>query len=127
MLFFLFIHYLVQGTYIGTSSIPSIDNDSLVGNYYTDPMHCHSIWNIVWSCLVTIFLCTWVAVHTNVPCPKNQNPVILFTRHCLLLFICALLVPEYVLVWAIRQFLRAQEIANQDRGEFKTSVIFLLF
>ena len=69
---------------------------------------------------MTIFLCTWVAVHPNVPCLKIQNPVISFARHCLPLFICALLVPEYMLVWEIRQFLRAREIANQDKGEFKT-------
>ena len=69
---------------------------------------------------MTIFSCTWVAVHPNVPCPKNQNPVISFVGHRLPLFICALLVPEYVLAWAIRQFLRAREIANRDKGEFKT-------
>ena len=127
MLFFLFVYYLVQGTYIDASPIPSINNDSLAGNHCTDLTHCRSIWNIVWSCLVTIFSCTWVAVHPNVPCPKNQNPVISFAGHRLPLFICALLVPEYVLAWAIRQFLRAREIANRDEGEFKISVIFLPF
>ena len=42
-----------------------------------------------------------------------------FAEHCLPLFVCALLVPEYVLALAIRQFLRAQEIAKQDKGEFE--------
>ena len=42
-----------------------------------------------------------------------------FAEHHLLLFVYALLVPEYVLAWAIRQFLRDQEIANQDKGEFE--------
>ena len=120
MLFLLFVYYLVQGTYIDASPIPSIDNDSLAGNRCTDLTHCRSIWNIVWSCLVTVFSCTWVAIHPNVPCPKNRNPVISFAGHRLPLFICALLAPEYVLAWAIRQFLRAREIANQDKGEFKT-------
>ena len=69
---------------------------------------------------MTIFSCTWVAIHPNVPCPKNRNPVISFAGHRLPLFICALLVPEFVLAWAIRQFLRARQIANQDKGEFKT-------
>ena len=69
---------------------------------------------------MTIFSCTWVAIHPNVPCPKNRNPIISFAGHRPPLFICALLAPEYVLAWAIRQFLRAREIANQDKGEFKT-------
>ena len=50
----------------------------------------------------------------------KRNPIISFAGHRLPLFICALLVPEYVLAWAIRQFLRAREIANRDKGEFKT-------
>jgi len=29
--------------------------------------HCRTVWNIIWSCLVTIFSCTWVAVHPNIP------------------------------------------------------------
>ena len=120
MLFLLFVYYLVQGTYIDASPIPSTDNDSLVGNRCTDLTHCRTIWNIVWSCLMTIFSCTWVAIHPNVPCPKNRNPIISFAGHRLPLSICALLVPEFVLAWAIRQFLRAQEIANRDKGKFKT-------
>ena len=76
---------------------------------------------------MTIFSCTWVAVHPNVPCPKKRNPIISFAGHRLPLFICALLVPEYVLAWAIRQFLRARQIANRDKGEFKTfGYIFII-
>ena len=87
----------------------------------------------MWSCLVTIFSCAWVAVHPNVPCPKKreangwiqrciQNPLLSFMEHRLPLFICALLVPEYVLAWAIRQFFGAREIA---KGEIKLCVKYL--
>ena len=76
---------------------------------------------------MTIFSCTWVAIHPNVPCPKNRNPVISFAGHRLPLFICALLVPEYVLAWAIRQFLRAWQIAHRGKDEFKTfGYIFII-
>ena len=68
---------------------------------------------------MTIFSCTWVAVHPNVPCPVKRNPIISFAGHRLPLFICALLVPEFVLAWAIRQFLRAREIANRNKSNFK--------
>ena len=66
-------------------------------------------------------------MHPNVPCPVKRNPIISFAGHRLPLFICALLVPEYVLAWAIRQFLRARYIANQDKSNFKTfSYIFTI-
>ena len=45
-----------------------------------------------------------------------MNPLMSFVEHRLPLFVCALLVPEYVLAWAIRQFLRAREIT---KGEFE--------
>ena len=118
MLLLLFVYYLVKGTYIDASPIPPI-NDSFAGNHCTDLTHCRTIWNIIWSCLGTIFSCTSVAVHPNIPCPKNRNSVISFTRDRLPLFICALLVPEFVLAWAIRQFLRAREIAKRNRGGYK--------
>ena len=73
-----------------------------------------------------------MAVHPNMPCPKQregknrfqrwiQNPLLSFAEHHLLLFICALLVPEYVLAWAVRQYLRAGEIAHANEGELDTS------
>ena len=118
MLFLLFIYYSVQSTFIDASPVPSIDSRSLDPNHCTDLAHCRSIWNIIWSCLVTIFSCTWVAVHPNIPCPKKQNPVISFAEHRLPLFICALLVPEYILAWAIRQFLKARKLAKENKSEF---------
>ena len=129
MLFLLFLYYLVQGTFIDASPISSIDNLSLRPNRCTDLTHCRTIWNIIWSCLVTIFSCTWVAVHPNIPCPKKReangwierciwNPLLSFAEHRIPLFICALLVPEYVLAWAIRQFLSARKIAKKNKGEF---------
>ena len=134
MLFFIFVYYLVRGAYVDASSVPSIDNGSLAGNRCTDLTHCRTIWSVVWSCLVTIFSCTWVAVHPNIPCPKKRqangwiercirNPLLSFAEHRLPLFICALLTPEYVLAWAIRQFLSARKIAKVNKSEFKAFFI----
>ena len=130
MLFLLFLYYLLQGPSIDAGPIPIIEDRSLTGNHCNDLTHCRTIWNIVWSCVVTIFSCTWVAVHPNVPFPKKRdangrieryirNPLLSFVEHRLLLFICALLVPEYVLAWSIRQFLVARKIA---KGEFELCV-----
>ena len=64
---------------------------------------------------MTIFSCTWVTVHPNVPCPKNENPVISFAGHRSPLFICALLVPS-----TCRRGQLGSSLANRDKGEFKT-------
>ena len=128
MLFLLFVCYLVQGTSIDAAPMPSIDHHSFGANHCSDLTHCRTIWNIVWSCFATIFLCTWVAIHPNIPCPKVReansriqrwvwNPLLSFAKHRLPLFICALLGPEYVLGWAVRQFLRARKIASDNRSE----------
>ena len=133
MLFLLFLYYLLQGPSIDAGPTPTIEDHSLRGNHCNDLAHCRTIWNIVWSCLITIFSCTWVAANPNVPCPKKReangwieryirNPLLSFMEHRLPLFICALLVPEYVLAWSIRQFLVARKIA---KGEFKLWVKFL--
>ena len=133
MLFLLFLYYLSQSPSIDAGPIPIIEDRSLAGNHCNDLGHCRTIWNIVWSSLVTIFSCTWVAVHPNVPCPKKRkangwieryirNPLLSFMEHRLPLFICALLGPEYVLAWAIRQFFRARQIA---KSEFKLCVKYL--
>ena len=122
MLFLLLIYYLFQGASIDATPIPSINNRSfkLDANHRTDLTHCRTIWNIVWSCIITIFSCTWIAIHPNIPSPKKKNPVISFAEHRLPLFVCALLAPEYVLAWAIRQFLMARQITNDNKGEIKT-------
>ena len=133
MLFLFFLYYLLQGPSTDAGPIPTIEHRLLTGNHCNDLAHCRTIWNIVWSCLATIFSCTWVAVHPNVPCPKKRkangwiekyirNPLLSFMEHRLPLFICALLVPEYVLAWSIRQFFVARKIAE---GEFELCVKYL--
>ena len=135
MLLILFVYYIVQWASIDASPILPVDNRSLAANYCTDISHCRSILSIVWSCLITVLLCTWVALHPNVPCPKKRvanswvkkyilNPIMSFAECRLPLFVCALLVPEYVLAWAIRQFLSARKISDENKGEYKTFVIF---
>ena len=114
------VYYLVQGAFIDASPISSIDNRSFAGNHCTDPTHCRTIWSIIRSYFVTIFSCTWVAVHPNIPFPKKRkannwvercirNPLLSFAEHRLPLFVCASLVPEYVQAWSIRQFLMSSE------------------
>ena len=137
MLSLIFVYYSALS--IRASPIPPISSCSLESNLCSDISRCRTIWNIIWSCIVTIFSCTWVAVHPNIPCPKKRegknrfqrwiwNPILSFAEHRLPLFVCALLVPEYILAWAIRQYLRARKITNGNECEFNTSEIeYLVF
>ena len=131
MLFLIFIYYLVRGASesINASPIPSLDTRSLDSKRCADLSHCRTIWNIVWSCLATIFSCTWVAIHPNIQRPETGeakswirrciwNPLWLLVEYRLPLFICALLLPEYVLAWAIRQFLSARKMARENESQF---------
>ncbi|KAJ7050176.1 hypothetical protein C8F01DRAFT_1179662, partial [Mycena amicta] len=36
--------------------------------------NCRRLFDIVWGCFVTVFACTWVSVHPNVPRPKPFPP-----------------------------------------------------
>ncbi|KIM26180.1 hypothetical protein M408DRAFT_42395, partial [Serendipita vermifera MAFF 305830] len=96
-----------------------------------------SLANIVWSCLSTIFLCTWVAVHPNVHFraeKPNQwwfakwlwDPLHELVTYKLPLFLWALVVPEYILAWAIRQYLEAGWISKKVPGWTRTHGHFMI-
>ena len=125
MLILLLLYYLGHGVATGAIPLPVIEERT--ASTCNDLHTCRTIWNIIWSCLVTIFSCTWVAIHPNVPYPGNKkdmgrlerwvwDPLRSFISHRLPLFICALLVPEYILSWAIRQRLVAGQIAKDNNG-----------
>lgn len=57
--------------------------------------------DIIWSCLVTIFACTWVAVHPNIPGPEESQWT-RFRRRVSTMFY-AIIAPELMTLWAMRQ------------------------
>lgn len=87
----------VTGTLIPTSTF---DDRSLVASFRT-------IQEIVWSCLATVFICAWVALHPDVPDPRTSAR----SRSSQQFFaiIVALLAPEVVAFYAIRDFFKAAE------------------
>ncbi|KAJ6477954.1 hypothetical protein DFH09DRAFT_1056463 [Mycena vulgaris] len=70
-----------------------------------DINNCRKLFDIVWGCLATIFACTWVSVHPNVP-PPNQSRLALFGRRLGLMLI-AVIAPELMVGFAARQFFAA--------------------
>ncbi|KIM28246.1 hypothetical protein M408DRAFT_23950 [Serendipita vermifera MAFF 305830] len=133
----LFLAYAItQSTRSDAGPIPtSIDlRDTAL---WDDPNSQRSSWSVIWSCLSTIFLCTWVAIHPNVRFrPETQgqkwyrsclwDPLCDFVAYRLVLFAWALLVPEYVLAWAVRQYIRAGEIRDSVPGWTITQGFFVV-
>ena len=117
---FLFFLYLLSARAL---PVPGIDKASTPSSC-KDIDNCRTLLSIIWSCVTTVFLCTWVAIHPNVPEPvdtsdmdflaKCVHATSCFFKTKVVMFIYALLVPEYALAWAIRQRLVARKIVKTN-------------
>ncbi|KAF8217343.1 hypothetical protein K438DRAFT_2082925, partial [Mycena galopus ATCC 62051] len=72
--------------------------------------NCRQLFDIVWGCLTTIFACTWVSVHPNVP-PPDQSWLALFWRR-LKMMVIGIIAPEIMAGFAVRQFLNARMLSK---------------
>ena len=93
---------------------------SVVSNIETQQQFCvcsnqRTIWDIIWSCLVTIFSCAWVSVHPNIPGPDDSRIKKALQR--LELMFWSIVCPELITYWAARQWFAARRLANRYHGE----------
>jgi hypothetical protein len=127
MLLLLLVHVFTTRA-SSTPAVPAVEYFN-VSSSCKDIENCRTLLSIIWSCIATIILCTWVAIHPNIPEPVVTSDM-KFWDKCIhkisslfggkmLLFICALLVPEYILAWAIRQHLMARMIAKDHGALFR--------
>ncbi|KAJ7145176.1 hypothetical protein C8R43DRAFT_953608 [Mycena crocata] len=71
-----------------------------------DDLSSHrQLFDIVWSCLATVFACIWISVHPNVP-PPDQSWLALFW-HKLRIMLIAAIAPEVLACFAARQYFAA--------------------
>ena len=82
------------------------------------PADQRSIWDILWSCLATIFACSWVSVHPNIPA-ANESSWRIFLRRLELMF-WAVIGPEMIITWAFRQWLGARHMEKLYRGKLSS-------
>ncbi|KAF8950592.1 hypothetical protein BDZ97DRAFT_1180663 [Flammula alnicola] len=71
-------------------------------------VNSRTVWDIFWSCVATIFACTWSAVHPNVPGPRDSGWTC-FKRRVVTMFY-AMVAPEFMAWWAMRQYFGARKI-----------------
>ncbi|KAF9470693.1 hypothetical protein BDN70DRAFT_981818 [Pholiota conissans] len=81
--------------------------------------------DILWSCLATIFACSWVSVHPNIPATTDSGIRIVFRR--LELMFWAIIAPDVIIFWAMRQWFGARTLGNlyRDYGWTKTHGYFM--
>src|SRR5215510_6690881 len=76
-----------------------------------DLRECRTLLSIVWSCLFTILLCTWVSLHPNIPGPEEKWSKVMQRRVGLM--VLALLAPEAIFACAMRQRMLARRLADE--------------
>ncbi|KAJ7148488.1 hypothetical protein C8R43DRAFT_889063 [Mycena crocata] len=100
LLLFFLVHFLSTNSI----SLPRSQPDTAVTANSCDDIHsCRRRFDIVWSCLATIFVCTWVSVHPNLP-PPNQS--LLWRK--LRMMLITVVAPEVMMGFAWRQFYAAR-------------------
>ncbi|KAJ8080762.1 hypothetical protein PM082_017596 [Marasmius tenuissimus] len=68
--------------------------------------------SIIWSCLSMIILCTWTSVRPNVPSvPRSGHEALVYWDKAKI-FCVALLAPELIVLWSIRQWFAARKMAK---------------
>jgi hypothetical protein len=78
-----------------------------------------SIWNIVWSSLVTLFACIWVAVHPNIRSPTDG--ILAHMKERAKLLFAAVVAPEVIIMFAMRQWVCARQVAQSEFGRRKNN------
>ena len=113
-LFAVAIHYLA-GQGVGALPVPNLDRSTSS----SDLPHFRTTWNIVSSCVAIIFSCIWVALHPNIP-SLDDSPLRIALRRAKLM-VMAMIAPELIVLWSMRQWLVSRKLANSDkyRGAFR--------
>ena len=115
MLLLGFLVTLLSQTYGTASGVPASVYHRESTSQSDDNLKRRTHFDIIWSCVVTLFICTWVAIHPNVP-PRREGPIRSLWRR-IKLMLWTLVVPELVLLWAYRQWAAARYLGQLFQGE----------
>lgn len=99
--------------------------ETRVSHLYDDNHHYRTAWDIILSCVVTVFACAWMAIHPNSSYPnangkqhlktwKERLYTIRLPYERVLIFVLLIIFPEFVLAWAIKQCLVAKSFAKKS-------------
>ncbi|KAG2369102.1 hypothetical protein BDR07DRAFT_1604982 [Suillus spraguei] len=102
------------------ASRPSLNDTSIHTLDSSDPpsYNTRTLWDIISSCGLTLFACTWTAVHPDIPYMDQGIFSITFRR--LFLMVVTLIAPEIITLWAVIQLLTARQLAKNLNDIFGT-------
>ncbi|KAG1836409.1 hypothetical protein DFJ58DRAFT_710140 [Suillus subalutaceus] len=120
---FLYFVGVIQAAPIMTTTTTTITttNDSVEAPSFTT----RTIWTIIASSVFTLFACIYSAIHPNIPSPKDSPLLILWRR--LGIMIVALIAPELIVTWAMRQWFSAHYTWTQEHSFFVLMGGFMLY
>ncbi|KAG1836043.1 hypothetical protein DFJ58DRAFT_749954, partial [Suillus subalutaceus] len=94
------------------ASLPGLNDTHILtldaSNYPSS--NTRTLWDIISSCGLTLFACTWTAIHPDIPGKDEWVAGTALRR--LVLMLVAFLAPEFVVAWAVLQFFHARQVAK---------------
>ncbi|THU93812.1 hypothetical protein K435DRAFT_757137 [Dendrothele bispora CBS 962.96] len=125
-------------TSANNESLPSPEASLAALNSCFDIQSHRTVEEILYSCLAVVFACTWIAIHPNIPRFFDKEGAEIadsFTissarviTQDVATMLLSLLAPELIVLWALRQWFAAREIAKKysQYGWTKTHGHFLI-
>ncbi|KAG2129181.1 uncharacterized protein EDB93DRAFT_1095598 [Suillus bovinus] len=111
LLVFLCIFLYVVGV-IQAAPTTNTTNTTTSDIVKTPPFTTRTLWTIISSSVLTLFACIYSAIHPNIPSPKDSGPFRILRRQ-LGLMTMALIAPELIVTWAMRQWFSAHQVTRQ--------------
>ncbi|KAJ7496718.1 hypothetical protein FB451DRAFT_1162848 [Mycena latifolia] len=119
MLLLVFLVHLTKKS--GLAQGQTLDSRELTPSSFDNINSCRTLFNIVWGCLSTIFVCTWVAVHQNIS--RSDRRWLSIPAGKLNWVALMIIAPELVVSLAATQFVDARDISKKFRIS-KTHALF---
>lgn len=109
--------FLARYANISTDATQNGTRDYLVHGWVSTDCG-RGTFDILWSCLATIFLCVWTVFHRPIPHYRGEKKHSFRTtivRSNTAPAIISLLIPEFLVITAIKDFLTAMKIKKEQR------------
>ncbi|KAF8644071.1 hypothetical protein AX16_008705 [Volvariella volvacea WC 439] len=86
-----------------------------LSGYQCDANKTRTVFDLLYGCLGVIFLCTYISIHHNIPDQSDSWLERIWLKARTTIY--AMIAPEVVIMWALRQRIMAAEIAYSDWGK----------
>ncbi|KAJ7727060.1 hypothetical protein B0H16DRAFT_1697827 [Mycena metata] len=94
MLFWILIHLVTRQSGVTQGHPDLLVRPSTAAVCDCKSNSCRTLFDIIWGCLATLFACTWVALHQNVPGPDLGHFALLMRK--LRMMLVTIIAPEFV-------------------------------